>query len=677
MKRSELYMRLFLVGVIALMLAACASMGRPEGGPRDELPPVFVSSKPMVGALNYTDNKIQIFFDENVQVDEPSNKVVISPAQKSMPAVTALGKRIVVELRDTLLPNTTYTIDFSDAIKDLNEGNVLDGFAIDFSTGDTRDSLCISGMVLEARNLEPAQGMLVGVYSNIADSAVTTLPLERIAKTNQFGQFSIRNLKHGTYRIFALNDVNRDLHWDRSEDIAFYDTLITPSAIREEVADTLVASDGSDSIVMRQVTRFLPDDILLTWFNEGFLAQYLKDSKRLDRRRIKIDFAAPSDTFPEIRLLNGVNSGRNIDEWALLNNSLSRDTLEYWICDTTVMAMDTLELETRFLRTDSLQQLSWGTDTLKLVLRGQKNKNKDKEKEEKKKKDDEEKTDSVVIPELTFLDFSAKTPPTHDVYAPLLFTASQPLDTLLESAVTLAVLRDTIWDTIPDVKLKQKQASLMSYEMNYEWEPGMKYKLTIDSAAVIGIYNEWNRPIKHEFTVRPLEDYSTLIFNISGLENKAVVELLNSGDKVVAMATVEDGSALFRYVNPGTYYARLFIDKNDNGKYDVGNISSGDNLQPEEVYYYPKKINLKKNWDVEQTWNVYELPLDAQKPLDIKKNKPRPKPGENNRHEHGDNEEEEDVYDPFNYGSGNEKYNRSHDNRIGSRTGGGFRTYHE
>lgn len=663
--RSGLYMRLLFAGVIALMLAACASMGRPEGGPRDEQPPIFVGSKPAVGALNVDSKKITIEFDENIQIDDPSNKIVISPVQKEMPSILANAKRIVVELRDTLLPDMTYTVDFTDAVKDLNEGNVLDGFAMDFSTGSTIDTLCISGMVLEARNLEPAQGMLVGVYGNLSDTAISTLPLERISKTNQYGQFSVRNLKPGTYRIYALKDVNRDFHWDRSEDIAFYDVTISPEAMREEVVDTLESADGQDSIVTKLVTRFKPDDVLLTWFNEGYLAQYLKNSERVDRRRLKFNFAAPSDTLPEITLLNGYKEKMSIDEWSMLNGSMTRDTLEYWIRDTAVMAMDTLVLAARYLRTDTLQQLSWDTDTLKLVLRNQK-----KTEKEKKKKKDEEIVDSV--PQLTFIDFRAKSSSNQDVYLPVYFSSSQPVDTILESGTHLEILRDTLWENVPNVMLKPSGMGLMSYELEHEWEPGAKYRVTVDSAAVVGIYNEWNKVLKHEFTVRKLEDYAALIFNLKDFAEKAVVELLSASDAVVAVAPVENGEAIFRYVMPGTYYARLFVDRNGNGKYDTGNLSEGKPLQPEEVYYYPKKINLKKNWDVEQTWNVYELPLDTQKPLDIKKNKPRPKPGE--VREHNDEEEDEDYYDPFNYGSGNPQYNQSHGNQIGSRTSDGFRS---
>ena len=145
-----------LLGVVALfIMAACASIGRPGGGEYDYDPPKYVRSNPAIGEKNVSKNRISIEFNENVQVEDVMNKVVVSPAQKTMPSITANGHRVSVELRDSLLANTTYTIDFSDAIRDLNESNILDGFAVDFSTGDSIDSMRISGMVFEAANLEP------------------------------------------------------------------------------------------------------------------------------------------------------------------------------------------------------------------------------------------------------------------------------------------------------------------------------------------------------------------------------------------------------------------------------------------------------------------------------------------------------------------------------------------
>lgn len=654
MKHKRTYMHLLLIMALTMIVAACASIGRPEGGPRDEMPPVFVKSEPAIGALNYTNEKIVIEFDENVQVKDVMDKVVVSPAQKSMPSITANGRRVYVELKDTMLPNTTYTIDFSDAISDLNESNPLDGFAVDFSTGDEIDSLCVSGMVFEARNLEPAQGMLVGVYSNLSDTAITTLPLERISKTNQLGQFTIRNLKPGTYHIFALNDINRDYHWDRSEDIAFYDVEISPSSQPTEVSDTLQAADGSDSIVVRQATMFLPNDILLTWFNEGYKSQYLKDYKRADRRRITVDFAAPADSLPEITLLNGVLAGKKLDECALLNTGETQDTLEYWITAPELLAQDTVMAAARYMRTDTLQQLTWGTDTLKLILK------ENKSKEKKGKKKDGELADSLSqdstaqdsLPQLTFINVMMKTGSSHDINVPLLFEVPQPIDTFILDKIYFEMKRDTLWDTLPLPEIKRlNPTKLLDYKIEYSWVPGETYCLSFDSAAVIGIYNEWNKGLRHEFTIKKEEEYSALYFNISGETENLIVELLSSSDEPIATSKVIDGTAEFRYLKPGTYFARAFIDKNGNGEYDTGNM--GDKLQPEEVYYYPKKLNLKKNWDVEQSWNLFELPLDMQKPHEIKKNKPAKKRGERDT-EQLDEDEEDGFYDendPFGGGS--------------------------
>ena len=234
-------MRTIAIGALASMVAACASIGRPEGGPRDETPPEFVRSNPAPGSLHHDKLRVDMFFNENIKLEDIQNKLVVSPTQKQQPVARANGRRLTLDLRDSLIPNTTYTIDFSDAIRDLNEGNILDGFAMDFSTGDVIDSLRISGMVFEARNLEPAQGMIVGVYSNLSDTAITTLPLERVAKTNQLGQFTIRGLKPGTYRIFALDDRNHDWHWDRSENVAFSTVTVSPEVVPVEVTDTLAS----------------------------------------------------------------------------------------------------------------------------------------------------------------------------------------------------------------------------------------------------------------------------------------------------------------------------------------------------------------------------------------------------------------------------------------------------
>ncbi|MDE7026360.1 MAG: Ig-like domain-containing protein [Duncaniella freteri] len=632
-------MRLLLVMVAAAVMVACANMGRPEGGPRDELPPVYVRSNPAMGQLNFNGNKITVDFDENIQLDDAMNKIVVSPAQRNTPAISSNGRRVTIELRDTIMPNTTYTIDFADAVKDLNEGNVLDGFAMDFATGDTIDTLRISGMVFEARTLEPAQGMLVGVYSNTSDTAISTLPFERITKTNQLGQFTLRNLKAGSYRVYALNDINRDYHWDRSEDVAFYDVTISPTSEPTVVTDTLTRSTGErDSLVTRNATRFLPDDLLLTWFNEGYTSQYLKDYKRPERNKITFQFGAKSDTLPILRLLNTHRAGDEISTWSTLDASPTLDTLTYWISDTSLVSLDSITIEATYLRTDTLDNLTWGTDTLKFNMRPE------KKKKEKKKKNDEEE-DS--IPPVPHMELRISSGNSQDLHKGLTLTAGTPIQRFDTTAVKLEIQVDTLWyNIVPPSFSRPEPLHPMVFTAPYKWEEGSKYRLTIDSAAVVDIYGLDNVQLVHEFTTKKSEDYSAISFNVSGLDGrKGIVEVLSSSDKPVAAAPVNGSLATIQYLSPGTYYARLFIDANDDGEWTTGSIA--DSIQPEEVYYYPKKINLKKNWTIEQSWNINELPVDQQKPQEIKKNKPKRKKGDPDERPTDEEEEDEFFDDPF------------------------------
>ncbi len=632
-------LRLLLVMVAAAVMVACANMGRPEGGPRDELPPVYVRSNPAMGQLNFNGNKITVDFDENIQLDDAMNKIVVSPAQRNTPAISSNGRRVTIELRDTIMPNTTYTIDFADAVKDLNEGNVLDGFAMDFATGDTIDTLRISGMVFEARTLEPAQGMLVGVYSNTSDTAISTLPFEGITKTNQLGQFTLRNLKAGSYRVYALNDINRDYHWDRSEDVAFYDVTISPTSEPTVVTDTLTRSTGErDSLVTRNATRFLPDDLLLTWFNEGYTSQYLKDYKRPERNKITFQFGAKSDTLPILRLLNTHRAGDEISTWSTLDASPTLDTLTYWISDTSLVSLDSITIEATYLRTDTLDNLTWGTDTLKFNMRPE------KKKKEKKKKNDEEE-DS--IPPVPHMELRISSGNSQDLHKGLTLTAGTPIQRFDTTAVKLEIQVDTLWyNIVPPSFSRPEPLHPMVFTAPYKWEEGSKYRLTIDSAAVVDIYGLDNVQLVHEFTTKKSEDYSAISFNISGLDGrKGIVEVLSSSDKPVAAAPVNGSLATIQYLSPGTYYARLFIDANDDGEWTTGSIA--DSIQPEEVYYYPKKINLKKNWTIEQSWNINELPVDQQKPQEIKKNKPKRKKGDPDERPTDEEEEDEFFDDPF------------------------------
>lgn len=633
MGRTAGYMRLLPAAVMAVVMTACASIGRIEGGPRDETPPVFVRSNPSPDARNVTDSRINIFFDENIQIKDVSSKVVVSPAQEQMPQIIAGGRRLSVELRDTLIPNTTYTIDFSDAISDLNEGNILDGFAMEFSTGETIDSLRVSGMLLEARTLEPAQGMLVGIHSNLSDTALSTIKLERIARTNQLGQFTIRGLKPGNYRVYAINDVNRDYKWNRGEDVAFYDYEVSPTVNNIIVTDTLLSSTDNDSIVSRPGVEYLPNDIFMTWFNENYNSQYLKNYSRSDSVKIELLMAAPSDSMPTLTIVGGPADGITIGpDNSVLEASAALDSLVYWITDPVIYNQDSLLIATRYLKTDSTDNLSWVNDTLKFNFK------RPKQKKEKKKKNDEQDT---IAPPIPLLDFQALGGSSQDLHKPMTFKSVTPVASINPDLIMMEQKVDTNWVKIKSPVIARDTLNQpLLFEAVYDWEPATSYRLTIDSTAVTGIYGLYNKKIVREFTTKALEDYSTVTFNLSDTTGvDIVVELLNTADSPIASVIAVDNKAYFPFLNEGTYYARAFIDRNGNGKWDTGNVA--DRLQPEEIFYYPKKVDLKKNWDVSQSWSLLELPADMQKPLAIKKNKPKKNTNDNLDGENENDEEDE------------------------------------
>jgi len=653
-----------VAALMAVIAASCASMGRPEGGPKDELPPVFLTSDPLPGALNVKATKYRLRFDENIQLKDIQKNVIVSPAQKRQPTITGNGRIVTVELRDTLRDSTTYTIDFGDAITDLNEGNILDGFAYAFSTGPVIDSLAISGMVFEARTLEPAQGMIVGAYrASEPDSAITTKPLERLTRTNQYGQFTLRNLAPGSYRLYALSDANGDYHWDRSENIAFLGETVTPSTEEITVTDTVKGSDGNDSTFTHPGTLFLPNDVILTWFNEDYKQSYLDKHDRQERNRLSLFFNAPMDSMPQLAIVAPSGplahlDGKPLREWGALDASAHGDTLDVWIADSAVIKTDSLFIAARYLKTDTADRIVWATDTIKMFARKEKKSDKkslpDGPAKKGKKKKVKGGDDAMAVadsataaaPEQPKIKLSIRGGNTQQLNKPLVLSVEKPVAVFDSLAARLEVKPegDSVWTAVSGFHLtKPEDAKLLEFRGSpVEWQSGASYRITVDSASMTSIYGEPLERFSSEFTARKRDEYSSIVLNITGTgQRAAVAELLSKDDKPVAVAPVVNGRAVFEYLEPSTYYARLFFDDNGNGRYDTGALL--DSVQPEETVYYPKRIPLKKNWDLEQSWNIYETPLDQQKPSDIKKNKPKKKDGEEDSGE----EEEEQQYDEF------------------------------
>lgn len=612
-----------LVLLLGIMVYSCASMGTPDGGPYDEEPPKFMGSMPELHAVNNHKKKLELEFDEFIKLEKPSEKIVISPPQLEQPEIKVVGKKVVVELLDTLKEATTYTIDFSDAIVDNNEGNPMGNFSYSFSTGANIDTMEVSGTVLEASNLEPIKGIQVGLHKDLGDSAFVNKPFDRVSRTDSRGRFSIRGVAPGKYRIYALKDGNQNYLFDsKSEMIAFCDSVIIPSSVPATRQDTLWKDSLTvDTIKTVKYTRYLPDDILLRAFKEENTRQYLVKSQRDKLNHFIITFSAKADTLPVLK-------GLNFDEKdAFIVESTDRnDSICYWIKDSLLYEMDTLAIQMDYLYTDTLDKLVPKTDTLYLTNKISREKRlqlaqAEAEKKEKERKKMEKRGKTVEAEKTKFLEMKVDAPSSFDIFKNVQLKFEEPVASVDTAAIHMEVKVDTLWKETPFLFMADSIVS-RQYEILAEWEPEKEYRLTIDSAAIKGLYGLHTDKVQQTMKVKKQDEYGTLLLNIEGAGKGAIVELLDNSGKVLRSEPVnKEGMADFYYLNPGTkYYIRLFIDRNGNGMWDTGNFMEG--IQPEEVYYFPKVWEMRANFEFEENWDIHAIPLDRQKLDEIKKQKP-------------------------------------------------------
>lgn len=609
--------------MLMIVVYSCASMGNPDGGPYDEEPPKFVRSTPKPFAINSKEKKVTIEFDEFIKLEKAAEKVVVSPPQLEQPEIKASGRKVVVGLVDSLRPNTTYTIDFADAIVDNNEGNPLGNYAFTFSTGTTIDTMEVSGTVLSASDLEPVKNIQVGLHSDLSDSAFMKKPFDRVSRTDSRGHFSIRGIAPGKYRIYALMDGNQNYLFDsKTEMIAFSDSIIIP-AMEDAMRQDTIWKDSLtiDTIKSVGYTRFLPDDIILRAFKEENDRQYLTRSERDKENHFVLTFSARADTLPTLK-------GLNFDERDafIIEKTDRNDSICYWIKDSLIYQMDTLEIRMDYLATDTLDRLVPQTDTLFLankLTRAEREKleakaAEEKEKERKKK----EKKGEKIEPEPTkFLTLNVDAPSAFDLDRNVYLSFDEPVASIDTAAIHMEIKKDSLWEEIPFLFVSDSVLP-RKYEILAEWEPEKEYQLSIDSMAFKGVYGLHTNKVKQTMKVKKLDEYGTILLNITGADSTAVVELLDGSGKVLRQQRITpQNTADFYYLNPGTkFYIRLFNDRNGNGVWDTGKYS--EHLQPEEVYYFPKVWEMKANFEFEENWNINAVPVEKQKLDEIKKQKP-------------------------------------------------------
>lgn len=613
----------WLLFAVLAMVCSCAKMGQPDGGWYDETPPAIVRTSPADQGVNIKAKKINIYFNEYIQVDNPTEKVVISPPQIEQAEIKPSGKKIEVELKDSLRPNTTYTIDFSDAISDNNENNPLGNYTFTFSTGDHIDTMQVAGYVLNAENLEPIKGILVGLYNNLSDTIFTKEPMLRVSRTDSRGHFVIKGVAPGDYRIYALQDADNNYYFNqKSEQLAFTHDIITPTFKPDIRQDTLWRDSlHIDSIARVPYTHFLPDDIVLRAFTEVQTDRYLIKSERNEPDHFTLFFSYGDSLLPQIRGLNFNEQDAFITEL-----SEKRDTITYWLRDTMLVNQDTLRMELKYMATDTLGVLRLQTDTMDILSKQPYEKRmkqkQDKYEEWKKKQERAKKRDkpyeTEMPAELLEPKYNVASEPDPDQNITIEMPA--PLAKVDTSCVHLYSKYDTLWYRSPFV-LRPKEGVNRTYELLGEWRPGIEYSLEIDTMAFTDIYGKTTAPFKQGFKVKTEDSYATLMFDITGMaDTTVVVQLLNTSDAMVKETSTTNGRAEFYYIKPGTYYARMYVDSNKNGKWDTGDYAA--DRQAETTYYYPEKIECKEKWDLTLTWNPMSRSLDRQKPWEITKQKP-------------------------------------------------------
>lgn len=722
MKRL-LFLVIFTIAAYITVLTcvvSCANMGSgPDGGPYDETPPRIVGMTPpsqvASGAATgkkkkKESTKFSLLFSELVTIDNPSENVIVSPPQIEMPNIQAVGRRINVELLDSLKPNTTYTVDFSDAIKDNNEGNPLGHFTYIFSTGEVTDTMEMSGYVLNAEDLEPISGILVGLHPcpdgideiNFAslwtsDTLFTKTPFNRVARTDASGFFSVKGVRDGqNYFAYALKDGDGDFAFSqRSEQIAFSPRILKPGAFADTRYDTLwIDSTRYDSIRVRPYTHYTPDDITLLAFQEANQPRYMLKNERSDFQNFKIWFSAPSKHVP---IIHGINF--DATDAFVEQRSVGNDTLVYWLRDTLLMQQDTLLFAYDFMSwDDSLQLHRLTTDTLQLTAKTPwKKRLAEREKEEEKWQkalERRHKRGDFTQEErpLEFLKMNcpvgATLPPNQNV----MLTFDVPIASIDLEGVHLDLMEDSIGTPAPFL-LEDVADNIMARRIMAEWRPEQKYRLTVDSASVHDIYGHHNVPMKKEFSIDQLDKFGTFFLTISNLpepkktpaildplaptdsleskesvdslealasppldslalpsspEREIIVQLLDrSGKAMYSINAVKLGPtsarAEFYYLKEGEYYIRCIVDDDANGRWNPGEWKT--RRSPEDVFYRHESTNVRAGWDVNEDWNINELPRHQQKPESLVKQKKSDK-GKASAHERNIRRLEERLHGP-------------------------------
>ncbi len=569
-----------------IFYTSCANQGMPGGGEKDTIPPYVLKTIPALRGTNFKGSDLRFTFNEYIVPDEISEKLVISPPMKKKPLVKMKGKTLIIEFVQDLKKETTYSLDFKDAVADNNEKNPIEDFRFSFSTGSTLDSLRVAGYVKNALTQEPVEKALIMLHRQLDYTAFIDSIPDYIATTNKDGLFMIDNVAEGNYRLYALMDADNSLTYNQTAElIAFADSIIVPSARFIAENDTIVK--GNDTIVVSGHVDYSPKPQYLMMFEEETFDQYLDSYKRNQANKCDFFFTESlSDSF-RINLLKPVTT----KDWSFIESNLKRDSITVWLTDTLISSRDTLLFELKYEMLDSLNQLVMKYDTVEMVYIAP------KLPKQKKKKNE-----VVAVPTIVLSDNINSSG--HDLYQRINIEAPEPLASFDTTMVRLYSMVDTVKTKIPIVVVKDTN-SIRKYYIEHQWEANSNYLFQIDSAAARNIYGYPSLKIDRKFKTQKEDYYGKIIMVISKLNSPAIVQLLaNDKDERILqkIQILEDGKIEFPYLKPEKYKIRIILDSNKNGKWDTGFLAG--NQQPEQIVYFEKVIKVRSNFEFKESWQI-------------------------------------------------------------------------
>ena len=565
--------------------------------------------------------QIELTFDEYINSQGMSQELVISPPMEETPEIRMRGKTLVIDFMEDLRENTTYTLSFGETIKDLNEGNILRNFEFVFSTGEKLDSLGVLGMAVQSFDLEfpeTENPFFVMLYENLSDSAPLLEMPDYVGKITPQGAFLINNVRPGTYRLFALQDLNRSYKYDVPEEmIGFIDTtlLLDPGMFDYKLTDTVPAPDSllvdsldidlqdslgldmqdtlivevSDSVMLAELGKYsVYVDIFL--FQEDNKPQYLADYARDDRRKLSLYFNRELSQRVQMEPYNFDPAG----DWFLLEEHVMKDTLDYWLRDSLVYKTDSLQFLAEYPVTDSLQQIITYYDTLKFNYRepqkvtGRRGRQDDKEEQ---------------VEKIT-LSTGVSSSQQQDIYRPLSIEVQHPVFSTDQSRISLTRKEDTLMVPVP-FSLEKDSTRVRRYFIKVDWESETRYFLDIYPGTITDIYGLTHDTISINFMSRGIDYYGRILLNLSGVDGPKIIQVIDKDDKIVRVSRViENGLIEIPFLGPAGFTLKVVHDDNGNGKWDTGSYLEG--IQPESVSYHPGTITVRSNFDMEINWNLKE-----------------------------------------------------------------------